>query len=257
MDFHNKVRKVLTELGLTEVQADFYLYLLKNNGATVSKVAKSLNINRTNSYAILEKLLRLELVTEENRVNGKVLRARSYEAINNILKQREEEIDSSKRTVQELVPIFKTFASYENQYGPRIRTYESKVGLNDIVDDILATAEETKEIQLFTNQESERGFFSNAKHEEFIKRRVEKGIRIRVLAVDNEFGRELKNDDEKLLRETRILPEKFSFNAEIYIYGNTISMLDVKNEIIGVVIESEELTSIQRQFFEVAWAMSE
>jgi sugar-specific transcriptional regulator TrmB len=257
MDFTNKVKKVLQEIGLTEVQADFYLFVLKSGGATVSHAAKSLGINRTNSYAILDKLKAFDLVVEENKVSGKLIHAKSYEPILEALTAKELEVSSHKNTVLTLAPLFNSFASKSNYQGPRIRTYESKHDFGYLLDDILANPDGTKEIYLFTNQATERGFFSLKSHRDFVNKRVENKVSIKVLAVNNEQGRELLLEDAKFLRETRLLPDSFDFSSEIYIYDGKITMIDVKEDIIGVVIESEDLYKIHAQLFEAFWILGQ
>jgi sugar-specific transcriptional regulator TrmB len=253
MDFTKKVKKVLLEIGLTEIQADFYLFLLKTGGSTVSHVAKSLSINRTNSYAILEKLRTLDLVSEENKITGKVIYAKSYEPIVSALEEKEKEVSDLKQTIHSLAPIFTSFSSSSSLPGPKIRTYESKREFDYLLEDILAKAREGKEILLYSNQATERGIFSKKAHDDFIRIRVENGIKIKVLTIDNEEGRALVPNDKKFLRETRILPPSFDFTAEIYIYDNKITMVDMKEDLIGVIIESPELYKIHEQTFMMIW----
>jgi len=59
-----------------------------------------------------------------------------------------------------------------------------------------------------------------------------------VLVVDNEEGRVLKERDPGNLRETRILPKHVSFTSEIYMYENKVTMIDVKDEAVGVIVEN-------------------
>jgi sugar-specific transcriptional regulator TrmB len=256
MEFDSKVKKILSELGLTELQSRFYLTLLKSGGMSISKLAKLLGINRTNSYNILEKLKSLDLVYEENKQTGKVIFAKSYETLLSALKTEENKIKDYQTSVNELIPFFKSFNSKEIPDSPKVRIFDGTKGLNSIVDDILDNTSKNKEILLFSNQQSAKGVFSKKKHEEFIKTRIQKNIKIKVLSINNDAGHELKSLDSKNLRETKILPQGFSFDSEIYIYENKISMLDVKSQIIGVVIESEELFRVHKQFFEFLWQIS-
>lgn len=253
MDFTKKVKTILLHIGLTEVQAEFYLFLLKTGGSTVSHVAKSLNINRTNSYTIIERLKALDLIFEENKVTGKVIHAKSFEPIISAIEEKERAMSDLKQTVAALAPIFNSFTALDTTSGPKIRTYESKKEFGYLIDDILRNTRGDKEILLYTNQATERGFFSKKLHDDFIKQRVENKIRIKVLAVDNAEGQEIVGKDELLLRETRLLPPAFNFNAEIYIYDNRVTMIDVKEEVIGVIIESTELFSIHEQSFLMLW----
>lgn len=253
MEFDRNVKNVLLEVGLSSLQSDFYLIVLKNGPTTVSKVAKTLGINRTNSYVIVDKLKDFNLVWEENKPQGKVLHARPYSSILDSIEEKEKRIENFKGTIKALAPVFDSFTSTQNVTGPKVKLFQSKSGLSTLVDEILDVANYSKEIMLYTNQETEKSFFSKKTHEEFIKRRVENGIRIKVLCIDNDEGKILKALDEKFLRETKLLSPDFNFNAEIYIYENRVCMIDIKEEIIGILIESEELYKIHRHLFEVMW----
>jgi HTH-type transcriptional regulator, sugar sensing transcriptional regulator len=253
MEFDKKIKVVLLEIGLSSIQSDFYLAVLKNGPAPVSKIAKTLNINRTNSYVVVERLKELDLVWEENKPQGKVLHAKSYTSVITALKKKEEELVAFKETVTSFAPIFDSFTLTQNTSGPKIKLFQSKSGLSSLVDEIITSSNKTKEILLFTNQDTEKGFFTKKTHDEFIKRRIDNTIGIKVLAVNNDAGQQLHKLDAKYLRKTKMLPDSFQFNSEIYIYDNKISMIDIKEEIIGVVIESEELYKIHRQMFEVLW----
>lgn len=254
MDFDKKVKDVLESLGLTEIQSRFYLALLKRGGTAVSKVAKDLEINRTNSYNIVQKLKDLDLVWEENHVAGKVIHAKSYEQILSALDTQSKKINTYKDSIEKLIPIFTTFESDRASFAPKIKTFEGKSAITNMTEDILNSAKQSKEIYLLTNQQSERGFFTASKRQKFINTRVEKKIFIKVLAVDNKEGRDLIKEDKKLLRETKILPQSFNFHSEIYIYDGKVSMVDLKGDIIGVIIESEELFQVHRSLFESLWS---
>jgi ribosomal protein S19 len=127
--------------------------------------------------------------------------------------------------------------------------------LDTIADDIL-TSSKGQDILLYSNQRTEKSFFSKAMHEKFVQTRIKNNTKIKVLVVDNKEGRELKKSDKGLLRETKILPKNISFNSEIYIYDGKIAMIDIKDEVIGVIIENEELFRVHRQMFEVVWKTS-
>src|SRR5688500_18347478 len=109
MEFDKKVQKILTDLGLSELQADFYIALLKRGGAPVSKISKDLGINRTNAYVIIDKLKALDLIWEENKPLGKVIHAKSYENVLKALNDKEKEIFSHKQSVHDLIPVFNSF----------------------------------------------------------------------------------------------------------------------------------------------------
>lgn len=155
MEFDKKIKEILQNLGLTEIQSNFYLTLLKRGEASVSKIAKDLGINRTNSYNILEKLKELDLIWEENTTKGKLIHAKSYEPIIKALENKSKTLSNFKDSVENLIPVFNSYSLDKNSFAPKIRTYEGKSAINNMTDEILNSS---KEILLFTNQESEKTF---------------------------------------------------------------------------------------------------
>jgi len=253
MVFDQSLKEVLQVAGLSTIQSDFYLAILKSSGGTISKIAQDLNINRTNSYNIAEKLKKLDLIWEENRPSGKVLFARSSDHIQKLINSKEESLVDSKAKLKSISPILNSFIDTHNNNGPKIQIYSNKRGLEIIIEDILKEKDSDKEILLFSNQKAAKAFFTRKKHEEFIKLRIKRNIPIKVLAINNSEGKKLQEFDETSLRQTKLLSPDFNFDAEIYIYDNKISMIDIKEEVICVIIESEELCKIHKQMFMSLW----
>ena len=254
MDFENKISSVLFEIGLTEIQSNVYFNILKSGGSTVTKIAKSLKINRTNSYIIIDKLKSLNLVWEDNLPKGKIIYAKSYDVILKNLNRKKELLSDFEKDVNGLIPVFNSYVNQKSKLYPRVRIYEGVEGLNEITYDIIDSNFNLSEILLFSNQEDEQKLFNAANHDDFIKRRIKNKINIRVLATNNRKGVELQSLDKKYLRETKLLPKSFNFNSEVYIYNDKLAMIDLKeNNIVGVIIESQELSNIQKQLFEFLW----
>lgn len=250
-----ELKKILEDLGLTELQIRAYLAILKGNGLKISSLAKEIGVNRPNTYSLIEKLEDLNLIYEENLVNGKVIYVQPFENVIEALEIHKKNFEVSIDSAINLKSYFDSLQNTSSSYLPKVRTFETKYSLDTIADDILAGSK-GKEILLYSNQQTERKFFSKKKHTKFVQTRIRNKTKIRVLAVDNKEGRELKKSDKGLLRETKILPKNISFNSEIYIYDGKIAMIDVKDEVIGVIIENEELYKVHKQMFELNWINS-
>ncbi|MDO5475336.1 MAG: helix-turn-helix domain-containing protein, partial [Candidatus Saccharibacteria bacterium] len=62
---------ILTQAGLSEIQAKIYLYLIRHGQRTPSEVANGIDENRTTVYSALEKLEKLGVVSQKDK--GKVI----------------------------------------------------------------------------------------------------------------------------------------------------------------------------------------
>ncbi|MFW5720288.1 MAG: TrmB family transcriptional regulator [Candidatus Dojkabacteria bacterium] len=254
MQAHDEVKfiNILESIGLTDGEKIFFMYLVSHGSGKVSQISSETGLNRTNSYHIVNALLEKGLIREENRVSGKVLFPCTLQELQKKIEEKQHAIQAQKRSLQELEAYFPAPQAGEST-EPKIRKFTGITGVRQMMKDIFAGAGQTGQLCLYTNQKSERRYFSAAAHKDFVHQRVGKGIHIRVLAVDNPEGRKLLEHKEKLLRQVRFLPPDFQFKAEMYLYPSKICMLDLQEDIIALVIESKELYVIHQYMFETLW----
>lgn len=255
--FDEKVKNILTKIGLTDVQSRMYIIILKSGGIKISRAAKLLQINRTNAYQVVDKLKELGLIWESLGQNGKVLQAYGIEVISKKLNLIENEFSDLNTRLQSMEPFFRPYMQKQNLKNASLKSFIGSEGLDLILDDIIEASKNTQLIYLFTNQSTERNMFSRYKHESFVKNRIKNKIFIKVLAVNNKEGHSLQRNDEKYFRKTNFLPKNFDFFAETYIYANKVAMIDFNSDIIGMVFESDELFKIQKSLFEFMWESCE
>jgi hypothetical protein len=57
-------------------------------------------------------------------------------------------------------------------------------------------------------------------------------------------------------REMRFMPKDFPFDCSLELYGNKLAMFSFKDgEVYSMIIESESVTTLFRQFFLFTWSM--
>ena len=91
--------------------------------------------------------------------------------------------------------------------------------------------------------------------EDYVRKRIEKGIYLRGIAPLDDYGKKVVRDNEKSHREIRLVPAgPFTFSNEINIYDDKVSIVSFSNDlIIGMLIESAEIANTQRAIFMMAW----
>lgn len=240
----------LVLLGLSEKERRFFIAVFRLGPASIQEIIKKSKIERSTAYLIASKLVEKNLILENYRSYKRTYAAVEPKALLRLVYAQERKVGRKGLEIEEHMSELQSLYT-ASEIRPRVRVYEGKEGLNQIRTTILA---ETQEILLWTNQETESLVFSQADHERFIRERLRKDISIRVLAVQNRKGEELQSGDRDFLRQTKLLPLGTYFSAEIYIYGNSVAILDFKKDIIGIVIESEQIAAAQRAIFEMTWA---
>lgn len=245
-----KIKEILTDIGLSEIESKFYLSNLESGSASIGELAKKTGIDRSTAYFVAEELKNKGFLEEDYKKYKKQVFVKDPSFLVEVIKKEKEKFDRREKELVSLLP--QLTASYTvGDFKPVLRFYKGKKGLNEIRDDIFSTS--TKEIFLYTNQKASEQVFSEKDMKDFIRRRVKKGISIKVLAIDKSANLKLIQNDQKEIRKTRVLPKNIYFTAETYIYDNKVAMLDFSTEIIGFIVKSSEFADAQRAIFMTLW----
>ena len=112
---------------------------------------------------------------------------------------------------------------------------------------------ESEEINAIYSFDALAEVFSKEEREEFLKNRVKKSIKTRAIYVKS--GEKLEPPE---LTKYRIIPENiFSITADVVIYGDNVAIMALKNKLLGVIIENEDIAQSMRSIFNLAWEAAE
>lgn len=103
----------LIKLGLTETEARVYLHLLKNNSCTATEIAKSTGISRTQTYQIIDNLIKNNMCLEQL---GSV---KKYSAVDpmKVTSNLQKNLDEKKELLELLTPRLTELFETDNQNG--------------------------------------------------------------------------------------------------------------------------------------------
>lgn len=241
-------QKQLTNLGFAEKEAKVYLALLELGPSTATQISQRAKINRTTSYDILNSLVTNGLASPLGETKVQRFAAEDPKKVINFLeakiKQAQEGLAEAHAILPQLLSIYNT------KEKPKVKFYEGADGVRDAFEDTL-TAQET--ILAYAVGEDMFKALSAEYFRDYFRRRVAKGIGVRLIAPDTMESRLIVANDKKELRTTLLVPkEKFYFSTETNIYGNKI-MVASWREKFAVIIESEEIAGAQKKIFELAW----
>lgn len=232
---------MLKELGLKEKKADVYLACLELGSATASRIAKKAGIKRPYFYDIAQYLMERGLINQTKKGKHRYFSAASPDKLLDIEQEK-------LKNLEEVLPELK---SYYNVTGakPKILFYEGKYGIDQINNDVLnykgdAMAFSTE--RFLTADEEKLA-------QEFIKKRVKRKLKVRVIGPVSPEFLELKKRDKEELRETKMLPrDLYESNVEFSFYGNKVAIINYK-ENFGFIIESSDVAGPLKQIFELIW----
>jgi sugar-specific transcriptional regulator TrmB len=239
-----EIKEVLQQLGLEDKKADLYQACLEMGGATAYLLAKKTGIKRPTAYDIINQLMKDGLVYKSIKGNVKYFSPADPVILLSKLREKEEKIKSILPVLQNLYNSPKS--------KPFIRYFEGKEGIKEMYEDSLRSCKKGDEILACVGNDVMAHLPEYA--DSYVKRRVEKGIRLRGIYKQDEKIRDYIAKNIEQLRESKILDEKiFPLSNETNIYKNKIAIASYGTEMFGMIIESVEIARSQKAIFELAW----
>ena len=92
-------------------------------------------------------------------------------------------------------------------------------------------------------------------NQEHLKKRLELGVRKKILFPDSELAREIERDYDRELTEIKVMPRKeYMFHSATLIYDGKVSLFTYRERTaIGILIEDEEIYNFHKYIFDVIW----
>ena len=242
--------KNLTEFGLSEKEAKIYVSLLELGEATAFEISSHSGINRSSTYVVLEALRRRGLVGLSGDKNVRRYVAVSPEAIaqmSHSVAKRHEQIESNiKSILPELNALNKNLVQ-----KPKIRVSDGLEGLMSALLECLNNKE--KILRAFSSGENIMRLLPD-----YIglwgKKRVELGIKMYGIYVDNKASRDLM-DTHPFHYEVIYLPKKlYPSPVDLIISDDKVGYLLLEgNKITSIFVEAREIGTVMRGLFDMAF----
>ncbi|MFT7184630.1 MAG: sugar-specific transcriptional regulator TrmB [Oceanicoccus sp.] len=241
MDLH----KTLINIGLTDKEAHVYLACLELGQSPASDIALRAKLNRVTTYDILKKLLHRGYISTLTQNGIKTFTATDPDSIRKDMRDRYMDLKSALPDLRRL---------HGKTQHPLIRYYEGVEAIKKVYADTLSSK---TEILNYADSRLVRQFWPSY-DEDYVTARVKKKIYLRGIAPQDRFGDVVAQENKDNHREIRLVPgEKFPFHNEINIYDDKVSIVSFgKDEVLGMIIQSQEIADTQRAIFTMAWAFS-
>jgi sugar-specific transcriptional regulator TrmB len=238
---------ILKQFGLSEKEVKIYLTLLESGPSSVRNLAQKSNINRGTAYDILKTLKELSLVSYYHKATKQYFIAEDPTKLFNLLEQKLQDLTSIKDQVNQLIPYLKSLYDRAGE-KPVVKYYEGHLGIKTILTDVLETAESLSPRDYLVFSSSTIKNYLYKAFSNFTKQRVEKKIKVKVIALGHE-------GTTAEYAETKSLTKKESSPTYILIYGNKVAMISInsQSELLGIIVEDLALAATQRQLFKYIW----
>jgi sugar-specific transcriptional regulator TrmB len=239
------IRITLTQLGLSEKEADVYLATLELGMSPASVIARKSKLKRTTVHEILRRLSERGLTEYFVRKQTRYFSALPPRSL---LDKYESHVTSLREALPKLLAV-------ENRIvgKPKVSFYEGKEDLKRLYLD--AITDTSGELLNYFDPAKVIEYFGEAwLLREVIAKRVARNIPVRVIMPDSVLSQRFRLRAKKDLRSARIITDAAAyFPNEIYIYGNRFSIFSFDDD-MALLIESADVAKTQRAIFELAWS---
>ena len=227
----------LRELGLSDGEAKLYLVLVRLGASFAGELTTKANINRTNGYDALERLIEKGLVSFSISDGKKLFSPTSPTRLKELLLEKQELLDS------ELPSLEKEFNS--SLISESATVYRGKKGIKAVFDEALR---ENKTIHAY-GAESRFADLFPIYQKQWNARRLEKKGLLKIIY--NENVREKKKSSLGLI-EIKYLPKEYQFPSTTLICGE-LTLIIAWEPLFAFYIRSKEVAKSNIAFFNILW----
>lgn len=243
-DFQEKLSKI----GISETLYRLYVAAIELGEAPISDVAARAGLVRTTAYDALARLEEEGLVRIAKQGVKRIVIAEDPTVLLELLEAR-------RQMLGEVMPELRSL--YNRAKGkPRIRYYEGGEGIKTALWDTLTVSGPNPMLYGILSMDELREVPGLAEMDRFIAARAQKGIWLRVIRSREKDVGPIWPTSKADLRDLRFSPEDYLMSMTTFVYDSRVCLISSARENYGMVIESEEFATMQRQLFQSLWAMS-
>ncbi|MEK7524263.1 MAG: helix-turn-helix domain-containing protein [Patescibacteria group bacterium] len=245
---------VLKNLGWSAEEVDVYTTLLHLGTQPASIVARHLNKKRTTIRVYLEQLVKKGFVRYTWRGKAQYFTAKkpdeSLESLQHHKAKAIQSWDNDIRAFSGIVPELTSIVRQDVNI-PKVTYYE---GIHELKRMYIDSLTSNTEILCLSSVEDLWDLFGKEYDHWYVTKRTKRGIPVRYIAKDTPLERKETKKDKKYLRQSRHFPVNiFDISNEINIYDGKVSIITLKNEKMGVLIQSQEIYHSMKVMFEILW----
>ena len=231
----------LENIGLTRSEISVYLSLLEFNSASASEIAEKSGLYRKNTYDALNRLIKKGLVSSAKVETKQIFSATNPQRLLEFVELRKNEIQGMLPELNSIYTLPRT--------ADEVTVFKGKEGLKTIFEEILKAK---------LNYDK---FGSGDKFKEFLpyyyphfqNRKTENGINCRAIYSENE---RYLDSVKEFIGEVRFLPKEFIHPSTTFVFGDRVAVLIWKENPLGILISSKEVSESYRYYFELLWSNS-
>ncbi len=241
VSFYIHMKKLLTQLGLSPIEAKLYEALVRGGVMSVSDLAKATQLYRPQVYKYLPYLIEKKLILESRHGRRTVYSAESPRQLEKLAESVHREVEAQLPTI---MALYSTSTS-----KPTVQYFEGEQGIRRIYEDLINTL---KKGDSFYRYESPRNYKAMRKYipDEY-KVRFRDNAEVDRYIITNEVTKQQKL--QRLGRWIKVVPAKydlFDYDISQLIYGDKVAFIDFRSH-TATLIESPIFAEFQKKIFQL------
>ncbi|MFC1749773.1 helix-turn-helix domain-containing protein [Pseudomonadota bacterium] len=248
MNYYTKLKSLLIKSGLTQSEADFYIYVLGNNNCSIADVYKNTGISKTTAYRAFESLQANELLNSDSEAWQSNLKALP---LHGLIKKLENQTRKHKKNISDLKLLNSAHKFTNPSDIPNIETFkgdEIYQKYHDLAEMDFSTCLVYGSWEDFSSRED---LISVEK--KFIKNRLKKGGNcICLITKDGPNTHEITNYDADENRKSGVLDNEYmkpiwinAFDGNNFVF---IWNMDENGKNKATLIESKQISDFYKNF---------
>lgn len=242
--------KSLVDYGLSEKEAQVYLALLEVGEGSISQLAEKTSLNRSSVYQVLDTLEEKALVAVSETPNVQKFVAASPEVLLSNLERHTQDLEKKIQKSERIIPYLKEKQVTKNT-KPRVRVYDGALGLISAMNETLMTEERL--LRSFTSGENLLKFIPDYMLE-WSQTRMDRGITIRTIFVDNEESKLIEQMSPSMAENVFVPKDNYPFPVDSMIWDNKVGyLITEKEKLTSIIIEGKEIATVTKNMFDMAF----
>jgi len=252
--------QALEKLNITKNEAEIYLHLLKTGRFSGAETYKQLNMDKSSFYRSIKNLAKIKLVRIEGERRNQKFYPASVSKLKEIQKEKIEEIKSIENNLDNLMKELEDYSSRSFMKN-NIQIFEGENAYFEFMEQKLKG--NVKLIRDITISKKSLYSFAGSKKKydeyvsSFIKKRVEKGIKINMLLDKTIKSGKWMRSFPKDLKEVRQFKGKLNVDCFLNVFGDKIGFMTEKaGKFWGIIIKDKLISDLLAKMFDGLWEQS-
>ena len=245
---------ILEKIGLNKSEIKVYFALLELESSTVGRIIERSKVSDSKIYAILEKLKEKGLVSYIIKNNVRHFQATDPKNLIRLLNERQEEITKQKKELEDkIIPQIEQRRKLTEE-KQEATIYESIKGLKSAFNLILESHKAGEEYRVFMLGETLEEKWVMRFLRSYHKKRIEKGIKVRLISDKRfkDFIRKYYIEKGMRFRFTNL-----KIPVGVFIFKNHVMTVIWEGKPTAFVIKSRKNYEYYKEFFDDMWESTE